>query len=130
MRETTGSNNCVKYSCSTFCITHYLNRYCVREDGKSRLLHITPQHYGKHNRQWVSDVHSSSHIYFAINHWKCNVWTHKQGESAVTYEYLYHPGGTALQVVRSWFRFPMVSLEFSVDIILLAALWFWGRTGL
>ena len=34
--------------------------------------------------------------------------------------------GTALQVGRSWVRFPMVSLEFFIDIILLAALWPWG----
>jgi hypothetical protein len=34
--------------------------------------------------------------------------------------------GTALQTGRSWETFPMVSLEFSIDIILLAALWPWG----
>ena len=34
--------------------------------------------------------------------------------------------GTALQVRRSWVRFPMVLSEFFVDIILLAALWPWG----
>jgi hypothetical protein len=34
--------------------------------------------------------------------------------------------GTALQVERSRVRFPMVSLEFSIDIILLATLWPWG----
>jgi len=34
--------------------------------------------------------------------------------------------GTALQAERSRFRFPMVSLEFFIDIILLAALWTWG----
>jgi hypothetical protein len=32
-------------------------------------------------------------------------------------------GGTALQVGRSRFRFPMVSLEFYIDIILPASLW-------
>jgi len=36
--------------------------------------------------------------------------------------------GTALQTSRV--RFPMVSLEFFVDIILLAALWPWGRLSL
>ena len=36
--------------------------------------------------------------------------------------------GTSLQVRRSWFRFPMVSLEFFIDIILSAALWPWGLT--
>ena len=35
--------------------------------------------------------------------------------------------GTALQAGRSLVRFPMVSLEFFIDIILLAALWPWGR---
>jgi len=34
--------------------------------------------------------------------------------------------GTALQTGRSRVRFPMVSLEFLIDTILLAALWPWG----
>jgi hypothetical protein len=34
--------------------------------------------------------------------------------------------GTALQVGRSRVRFPMVSFEFFIDIILLAAQWPWG----
>ena len=34
--------------------------------------------------------------------------------------------GTAQQVWRSQVRFPMVSLEFFIDIILPAALWPWG----
>ena len=34
--------------------------------------------------------------------------------------------GTALQVGRSWVRFPVVSLEFFIDIILPVALWPWG----
>ena len=38
--------------------------------------------------------------------------------------------GTALQVRRSWVRFPMVPLEFFIDIILPAALWLWGRLSL
>ena len=35
-------------------------------------------------------------------------------------------GGTALQVGRPRVRFPMVSLEVFIDIILPAALWPWG----
>jgi hypothetical protein len=43
----------------------------------------------------------------------------------------WHSGwGTALQTGRSRDRFPIVSLEFFIDIILLAALWPWGRLSL
>jgi len=35
--------------------------------------------------------------------------------------------GTALQALRSWFRFPIVSLRFFIDLILSAALWPWDR---
>jgi len=38
--------------------------------------------------------------------------------------------GTALQAGRSRVRFPMVSLEFFIDIILPAALWSWGTLSL
>ena len=37
--------------------------------------------------------------------------------------------GTATQVGKSWIRFPMKSLEFFIDIILLAA-FFWGGSGI
>jgi hypothetical protein len=33
--------------------------------------------------------------------------------------------GTAIQAGRTQVRFPMVSLEFFIDIILLASLWSW-----
>jgi hypothetical protein len=38
--------------------------------------------------------------------------------------------GTVLQTGRPWVQFPMVSLEFFIDTILLAALWPWGLLGL
>jgi hypothetical protein len=38
--------------------------------------------------------------------------------------------GTALQALRSRVRFPMVSLEFIIYIILPGALWPWGRLSL
>ena len=38
--------------------------------------------------------------------------------------------GTALRTRRSRFRFPMVSLEFFIDIILQTALWDWSRLSL
>ena len=39
-------------------------------------------------------------------------------------------GGTSLRAGRSRVRFPMVSLEFLIDIILPAALWSWSRLNL
>ena len=50
--------------------------------------------------------------YIAVNMWSAVGWR------------------TALQVGRSRVRFPMVSLEFFIDIILPAALWPWGRISL
>jgi hypothetical protein len=38
--------------------------------------------------------------------------------------------GTALQTIRPRVRFPMVSLEFFIDIVLLTALWPWGLLSL
>jgi hypothetical protein len=38
--------------------------------------------------------------------------------------------GTVLQIGRSRIRFPIVPLEFFIDIILPAALWPWGRSSL
>ena len=38
--------------------------------------------------------------------------------------------GTALQTRRSRVQFPMVSLDFSIDIILPAAIWPWGQLSL
>jgi hypothetical protein len=38
--------------------------------------------------------------------------------------------GKSLQARRKWFRFPVVSLEFFIGIILPAALWAWDRLSL
>jgi hypothetical protein len=38
--------------------------------------------------------------------------------------------GTMLQTARSRLRFPMGPLDFSINLILPAALWPWGRLGL
>jgi hypothetical protein len=39
-------------------------------------------------------------------------------------------GGTALKTGRSLDRLPMMSLESFIDVILLAAVWPWGRLSL
>jgi len=56
-----------------------------------------------------------------------NVYTADYYDS---WELYYHPDGFgvygALQGGRSWVQFPLVSLEFFIDIILLAAIWPWG----
>jgi hypothetical protein len=60
--------------------------------------------------------------------------TKKQGLNrtgpCVTIFKLHVTRGTTPQAGRSWVRFPTVSLEFFIDIILPAALWPWGRLSL
>jgi hypothetical protein len=56
----------------------------------------------------------------------------------IIYNYMFRPGvhggavgwGTALLAGRSRVRFPMVSLEIFIDLILQAALWPWGPLSL
>ena len=48
--------------------------------------------------------------------WPSEIWT----------QYIPYPSGTALQAGRSRVRFPMVSLEFFINIIPPSALWAWG----
>jgi hypothetical protein len=38
------------------------------------------------------------------------------------------PWGTMLQDGRSWVRFQRMSLDFSIDLVLPAAVWSWGST--
>jgi hypothetical protein len=47
-------------------------------------------------------------------------------DGSVLYLYYNTDGGTMLEAGRSWVRFPTRPLDFSIDLILLAALWSWG----
>ena len=55
------------------------------------------------------------------------------GENFIIYfsemhtKHMEHAVAQLVEAGRSRVRFPMVSLEFFIDIILLAALWHWGR---
>jgi hypothetical protein len=68
-----------------------------------------------------------------------NLNTKRKARDGVENSWMQHIGvardgtvgwGTALQGGRSRIRFPMVLLEFFIDIILPAALWPWGRLSL
>ena len=62
-----------------------------------------------------------------INMPVCAIYTHVCNFITVIFSVT---GGTALQAGRSRVRFPIVSLDIFIDIILLAALWPWGRFSL
>lgn len=72
--------------------------------------------------------HSSPCSAKVKNEWNCtsipSQCPHDVDREGFTFTY-YH-GCTALQTVKSRDRFPLVSYEFFIDIILAAALWPWG----
>ena len=71
----------------------------------------------RHTTKWMNTV-AFCWIFFG-NYFMRWYWQNGARGGAVGW-------GTALQVGRSRLRFPMVSLEFFIDIILPAALWPWG----
>jgi len=91
--------------------------------------------------------HSSQFGAEVNNKWSCtptpSIYLHDMGRKAFSC-ITFWPGysvsvgarggaigwGTVLQAGRSQVRFPMVSLEFFIDIILPAAIWLWGWLGL
>jgi hypothetical protein len=67
----------------------------------------------------ISAMSAASPIHLVLLIWLPYQWPRGARCGAVGW-------GTALQVRRPWVRFPMVSLEFFIGIILSVALWPWG----
>jgi hypothetical protein len=100
---------------SSLCRRHWRHRkaYWILRQIVARRL-VNP-----HSKSWSTILHSNltAHLNIISNNSGARCWWRSGW-------------GTALQTGRSRDRFPMVSLEFFIDIILPAALWLWGRLSL
>ena len=69
-------------------------------------------------------------VWIKLNESKCTVKQWKKNWRKPSLQCLNPSERTALQAGRSRVRFPVVSLEFFINIILPTALWSWGRLSL